>query len=175
MMNNKFKSKNVGNFSINDCLDYQRRDINLQVFFKEINISILEKFKINKKSGKSFCDKCQKETKCSLYNYLYSANTILPIILDRGNDDNFLIEEIIIPEELNLENYVEYNKSVKKYYLCGVVSNLGKNNSNGRFVAYCRMTYNGKWFRYFNEKISSCKLNEIFTEGVPYLIIYHKI
>ena len=128
MMNNKFKSKNVGFFSINDCLDYQRRDINLQVFFKEINLSILEKFKINKKSGKSICDKCQKETKCSLYNYLYSANTILPIILDRGNDDNFLIEEIIIPEELNLENYVEYNKSVKKYYLCGVVSNLGKTN-----------------------------------------------
>ena len=175
MKNNKFKRKNIGFLSINDCLDYQRRDINLKDFFKEINLSILEKFKINNKSGKAFCDKCQKETKWSLYNYLYSANTILPIILNRGNDDDYLIEEIIIPEELNLENYVEYNKSVKKYYLCGVVSNLGKNNTNGRFIAYCRMTYNGKWFRYFNEKISSCKLNEIFTEGVPYLIIYHKI
>lgn len=31
MLNNKFKSKNVGFFSINDCLDYQRRDINLYI------------------------------------------------------------------------------------------------------------------------------------------------
>ena len=175
LMNNKFTKKKIGFISLNDCLDYQRRNINLQDFLTEINSSILEKFKINKNSGKSFCDKCHQATQCSLYNYLYSANTILPIILDRGNDDNFLIEEIKIPEELNLENYVEFNKSVKKYYLCGLISNFGKNNTNGKFVAYCRMTYNGKWFRFFNEKISSCKFKEIITEGVPYLIIYHKI
>ena len=123
----------------------------------------------------AFCDKCQTETKCSLYNYLYSANTILPIIFERGNDNYFFAEDIKFPEELNLEYYVEFNKSIKKYYLCGVVSNLGKNNKSGRFVAYCRMSQNGKWYKYNNEKVNICSLKDIYKEGISYMLIYHKI
>jgi len=175
MDESKFKAKNSGFIGLNDCLNFQRREINLHPLFKEIKLSILEKFGINQKTGKFFCDKCKLNKKCSLYNYLYSANTILPIILERGDDDNYFIEDIKFPEELNLENYVEFNKSVKKYYLCGVVSNLGKNNTYGRFVAYCRMSYNGNWYCYNNEKINLCKLKDIYKDGIPYILIYHKI
>ena len=175
MNESKFKAKNSGFITLNDCLNFQRREINLHPSFKEIKLSILEKFGINQKTGKAFCDKCQFDNKCSLYNYLYSANTILPIILERGDDDKYFIEDIKFPEELNLENYVEFNKSVKKYYLCGVISNLGKNNTYGRFVSYCRMTYNGNWYCYNNEKINLCKLKDIYKDGIPYMLIYHKI
>ena len=137
--------------------------------------NILKIFGINIKTGKAFCNNCQIDTKCTIYNYLYSANTILPIILERGDDDNYFIEDINIPDELNLENYVEFKKSIKKYYLCGVVSNLGKNNTYGRFVAYCRMSYNGNWYCYNNEKINLCKLKDIYKDGIPYILIYHKI
>ena len=99
----------------------------------------------------------------------------MPIILERGDDDDYLVEDIKFPNELDLENYVEFNKSVKKYYLCGVVSNIGKNNTIGKFVAYCKMTHNGKWYKYFNEKYSSCTIDDIYNEGVPYILIYHKI
>ena len=173
--NDKSHGKIIGFLSLNDCLDYQRRTINIPLLFNDINLFILEKFGINRKSGKAFCEQCQEETQCSLNNYLYSSNTILPIILERGNDDNYLIEDIKFPNELNLENYIEFNKSVKKYYLCGVVSNLGKNNILGKFVSYCKMTYNGKWYKYHNEKSSSCTLDDIYKEGVPYMLIYHKI
>ena len=173
--NNKSHGKIIGFISIKDCLDYLRRDINLPSLFNDINLFILEKFGINRKSGKAFCEKCQEETQCSLNNYLYSSNTILPIILERGDDDDYLVEDIKFPNELDLENYVEFNKSVKKYYLCGVVSNIGKNNTIGKFVAYCKMTHNGKWYKYFNEKYSSCTIDDIYNEGVPYILIYHKI
>ena len=173
--NNKSHGKIIGFISIKDCLDYLRRDINLPSLFNDINLFILEKFGINRKSGKAFCEQCQEETQCSLNNYLYSSNTILPIILERGDDDDYLVEDIKFPNELDLENYVEFNKSVKKYYLCGVVSNIGKNNTIGKFVAYCKMTHNGKWYKYFNEKYSSCTIDDIYNEGVPYILIYHKI
>ena len=173
--NNKSHGKIIGFISIKDCLDYLRRDINLPSLFNDINLFILEKFGINRKSGKAFCEQCQEETQCSLNNYLYSSNTILPIILERGDDDDYLVEDIKFPNELDLENYVEFNKSVKKYYLCGVVSNIGKNNTIGKFVAYCKMTHNGKWYKYFNEKYSSCTIDNIYNEGVPYILIYHKI
>ena len=173
--NNKSHGKIIGFISIKDCLDYLRRDINLPSLFNDINLFILEKFGINRKSGKAFCEQCQEETQCSLNNCLYSSNTILPIILERGDDDDYLVEDIKFPNELDLENYVEFNKSVKKYYLCGVVSNIGKNNTIGKFVAYCKMTHNGKWYKYFNEKYSSCTIDNIYNEGVPYILIYHKI
>ena len=173
--NNKSHGKIIGFISIKDCLDYLRRDINLPSLFNDINLFILEKFGINRKSGKAFCEQCQEETQCSLNNCLYSSNTILPIILERGDDDDYLVEDIKFPNELDLENYVEFNKSVKKYYLCGVVSNIGKNNTIGKFVAYCKMTHNGKWYKYFNEKYSSCTIDDIYNEGVPYILIYHKI
>lgn len=172
---NKSHGKIIGFISIKDCLDYLRRDINLPSLFNDINLFILEKFGINRKSGKAFCEQCQEETQCSLNNYLYSSNTILPIILERGDDDDYLVEDIKFPNELDLENYVEFNKSVKKYYLCGVVSNIGKNNTICKFVAYCKMTHNGKWYKYFNEKYSSCTIDDIYNEGVPYILIYHKI
>ena len=175
IMNNKFKRKFSSFLSINDCLDYLRRDINLSTLNKQINLSSLEKFGFKQKAGKFFCDKCNVDNKFTLNNYLYSANTILPMILERGDDDNYYLDDIQIPEELNLENYVEYNKSVKKYYLCGVVSNLWKNNTYGKFVAYCRMMYNGNWYCYNNEKIKLCMLKDVLKEGVPYMLIYHKI
>ena len=173
--NDKSHGKIIGFISLNDCLDYLRRDINLPSLFHDINLFILEKFGINRKSGKAFCENCQEETQCSLNNYLYSSNTILPIIIERGDDDNYLVEDIKFPNELDLENYIEFKKSVKKYYLCGVVSNIGKNNTIGKFVAYCKMTHDGKWYKYFNEKFSSCTIDDIYNEGVPYILIYHKI
>ena len=175
MKETKYKNKNIEFLNLDDCFDYQRREINITSLFDEVNLSTLDEFGINKNTGMAFCDKCQTETKCSLYNYLYSANTILPIIFERGNDNYFFAEDIKFPEELNLEYYVEFNKSIKKYYLCGVVSNLGKNNKSGRFVAYCRMSQNGKWYKYNNEKVNICSLKDIYKEGIPYMLIYHKI
>ena len=175
VMDNKILNKKRSILNLYDCFDYQRREINLNPFTNDINTSILEIFNINSKSGKTFCDNCQNESSCKLYNCLYSSNTILTIILERGDDNNYFIEDFKFPEELNLENYVEINKNVKKYYLCGVVSNLGRNNSFGRFIAYCRMINKGKWFSYENEKRKLCYINDVYKNGIPYMLIYHKV
>ena len=173
-LNNKFASNKSYCLSLNDCFDYYNRALNLSTSQKEISKTYLEKLKVTEK-GKILCNKCQSLKIGTLYKSIYSAATILPIILERGNDENYYIDELKFPDELNLENYVEFNKSVKKYYLCGVVSNLGKNNSFGKFCAYCRMIPNGKWFCYKNESVSNCTAQDVHQTGVPYMIFYHKL
>ena len=173
--NNKFRNNNSNYLSLNDCLDYFSRPINISNSLKEIQKTFNEKFNVNMENGKIFCKKCQEEKYNTLYKSIYSSCTILPIILERGNDDNYYINELKFPDELNLENYVEFNKSVKKYYLCGAVSNLGRNNTLGQFCAYCRMTPNGTWYCYKNEKVSNCTPEDVHHKGVPYLLFYHKI
>ena len=175
MLNNKYGNKNSLFLSLNDCLDYYRRPLNISTSLKEINQLFLEKFNINEKNGIFFCSKCQSEKKGTIYKSIFSAHTILPIILERGNDDNYYIDELKFPDELNLENYVEFNKSIKKYYLCGVISNLGRNNTLGQFCAYCRMMPNGKWFCYKNERVDYCTSQDVHQKGVPYMLFYHKI
>ena len=175
MLNNKFRNNNSICLSLYDCFDYYQRPFNLSNSIKEMQKSFCVKFNVNEKNGKIFCNKCQEEKNGTLYKSIYSAHTILPFILERGNDDNYFIEELKFPDELNLENYVEYNKSIKKYYLCGVVSNLGRNNTFGNFCAYCRMIHNGKWFCYKNEYVSYCAKEDVHHTGVPYMLFYHKI
>ena len=171
MLNNKFKNNNSIFLSLNDCFDFYR----LPQSLKTINNSLLKKFNINKLNGTFFCSKCNAQKIGTLYKSIFSAHTILPIILERGNDNDYFVEDLKFPDELNLENYVEFNKSIKKYFLCGVVSNLGINNSHGKFCAYCRMTPNSKWFSYNNQYVSSCTTYEVHQKGVPHMLFYHKI
>ena len=173
-LNNKFASNKSYCLSLNDCLDYYNRPLNLSTSQKEISKTYLVKLNVTEK-GKILCNKCQSLKIGTLYKSIYSAATILPIILERGNDENYYIDELKFPDELNLENYVEFNKSIKKYYLCGVVSNLGKNNSFGKFCAYCRMIPNGKWYCYKNESVSNCTDQDVHQTGVPYMVFYHKL
>ena len=175
VLNDKLGNNNSIFLSLNDCLDYFTRTIKDSSHIKDINKSILEKLKINSKKGTINCKNCKKDTKTFVQKFLFSTPPVLPIILERGNDENYFIEELKFPDELNLENYVEYQKSVKKYYLCGVVSNLGKNNNFSKFCTYSRMTPNGKWFCYKNENVSNCTIDDVHQNGVPYLLFYHKI
>ena len=175
LLNSKFNTKKRIILSLNDCLDYYRRPINLSKSVKDMQKSFFEKFEINSENGSIFCGKCHDEKTGTLYKTMYSAHTILAIILERGGDDNYYIDEVKFPDELNLENYVEFNKSIKKYYLCGVVSNLGRNNTFGQFCAFCRMTPNGTWFCYKNEYVNSCSAEDVHKNGVPYMLFYHKI
>ena len=171
MLNSQFKNNNSIFLSLNDCFDFYRLPQSLKI----INNLFSKKFNINITNGHFYCSKCKKENLGTLYKSIFSAHTILPIILERGNDDNYFVEDFKFPDELNIENYVEFNKSIKKYFLCGVVSNLGINNSKGKFCAYCRMTPNSKWFCYKNEYVKNCDTYEVHQKGVPQILFYHKI
>ena len=175
LQNNKLSNSKSIFLSLNDCFDYYRRPINLSKSVKDMQKTFFEKFDINEENGYIFCEKCQDEKTATLYKSMYSAHTILPIILERGNDDNYYIDELKFPDELNLENYVEFNKSIKKYYLCGVLSNLGRNNTYGQFCAFCRMSPKGAWFCYKNEYVNSCSVEDVHQKGVPYMLLYHKV
>ena len=81
MLNNKFGNNNSLFLSLNDCLDYYRRPITITSSLKDINKSFFTKFNINEQNGNIFCNKCKSEKKGTLNKIIFSAHTILPIIL----------------------------------------------------------------------------------------------
>ena len=122
-----------------------------------------------------YCNKCKCKNTTTILKSIYSSHTIMPIIIDRGDDSNLNKDKIEFPDELDLSKYVEYKNSSKHFYLCGVVSNSGYSNNFGKFEAFCKMEQNSTWYNYNNEQVSSCSVEEVHNKGMQYILFYHKI
>ena len=122
-----------------------------------------------------FCKNCKCKNTTTILRSIYSSHTIMPIIIDRGDDSNLNKDKIEFPDKLDLSKYVEYKNSSKHFYLCGVVSNFGYSNNFGKFEAFCKMEQNSTWYNYNNEQVSSCSVDEVHNKGMQYILFYHKI
>ena len=152
---NKEKKKN--DINLIDCFDYYNKPEYLL-------------------GGNGFyCKKCKCKNTTTILKSIYSSHTIMPIIIDRGEDSNLCKEKLEFPDELDLSKYVEYKNSSKLFYLCGVVTNFGYSNNFGKFEAFCKMEQNSTWYNYNNEQVSSCSVEEVHNKGMQYILFYHKI
>ena len=122
-----------------------------------------------------YCNNCKCKNTTTILKSIYSSNSIMPIIIDRGDDSNLNKDKIEFPDELDLSKYIEYKNNSKHFYLCGVVSNSGFSNNFGKFEAFCKMGQNSKWYNYNNEKVSACSAEEVHNKGMQYILFYHKI
>ena len=122
-----------------------------------------------------YCQNCKSKNTTTILNSIYSSHTILPIIIDRGDDSQLNKDKIEFPDELDISKYIEYKSSSRNFYLCGVVSNLGFSNNFGKFEAFCKMEQKGQWFNYNDEKVSSCPIEDVHNKGIQYILFYHKI
>ena len=151
IMDIKLKIKNK--ITLDDCFNYYRTKC----------------LKIN-----HLCQNCGESENNLLYRSIYSSQAILLIILDRGEGNEFCRDEVQFNEELNLEKYIEYNRSYKKFFLCGVISIFFAENNLKKYCAFYREEKNSQWYYYYNEKINLCNINDIYTKGIPTMLIYHK-
>ena len=79
---------------------------------------------------------------------------------------------------INLRDYVQFKKDEKKskekFYLCGIVTFLeeyGKQN----YIAFCKVGKNNDWYCYDDESVYPVTFQEIKNNGIPQVLIYHKL
>ena len=142
--------------NLNDCFNYYR--------------------KIDYFTGQNciYCNSCNSLQNANYCNLLYSAPTILSIVLNRGKDNADFKDKFDIYMNLNLGNFVTENPFCANYYLIGVVCHIGDSSMSGHFFSYCRSDIKSSWYKYNDTFVSQCDEKEILNALTPYILFYHK-
>ena len=155
----KFKNNSFLNNSVNiyDCFDYDRK----------VNLMYGE--------NSMFCNFCKQTTNCKMCTCLKTGPEILILLLKRGKGIEFNVK-INFMEDLDLSNYIELKNTVFKYKLIGVITHIGKCNSSGHFIAFCKDPISQSWNKYNDAIVSEVKdfQNEVINFGEPYILFCQK-
>jgi ubiquitin C-terminal hydrolase len=132
-----------------------------------------------------YCNKCKSLCSGLHHQMIFSLPPVLIIVLNRGRNNQDFNEEFDFEEVLNFtnNNYIIYEKSYKKYFLCGIIVHLGESSSSGHFICYCRKTVNEKFVMYNDTQVSEnieiddakkCSISDNANEKrTPYILFYH--
>ena len=95
-----------------------------------------------------FCKVCRQLSPGVHQQQIYGMPNILIIILNRGKNNQDFNEEFRFDEILDFTNtnLVVNNGSIKKFYLCGIITHLGESGDRGHFIAYCRNNANDNFY-----------------------------
>ena len=89
--------------------------------------------------------------------------SILIIILNRGKNNQEFSEFFRIDELLNFANesfFCNPPERKKKYFLCGIISYIGKGLNNGYFICFWRNSINEKFYRYDDISVKEVSVEE---------------
>ena len=141
------------------------------------NVRIIECFNYYQKYEiyTSFhCNSCGLD----FYGYqqarLVRAPKTLIINLNRGKGLQFNVK-IIFEEYLYLAQYIMDNSSPFYYELTGIICHYGTNDMGGHFIAFCKNSNNGEWYKYNDQSVTKSSFNEVRQSGLPYVLFYSYI
>ena len=129
-----------------------------------------------------YCNACEKYTECYQKQDCYTLPPILVIILNRGKNNQDFNEYFLFDETLDLSNFVQYENSWKKYFLSGIITQLGKSGYDEHFVAYCRNNINDNFICYNDDSVTQVTIKEAMSSRIsekeyeniiPYILFYH--
>jgi ubiquitin C-terminal hydrolase len=132
-----------------------------------------------------YCNNCKCLYSGTHQQMMFSLPPVLIIVLNRGRNNLDFNENFDFPEVLNFigTNYVIYEGSYKKYFLCGIIVHLGESSSSGHFICYCRRSMNEKFVMYNDtivtenieiEEAMKCTIsNNTNEKRTPYILFYH--
>ncbi len=122
-----------------------------------------------------YCDRCKSQSDAIYINNIYTFPPTLIIILNRGKGNLFQCD-VDFPQNLNLQNYAQCNKSNVNYKLRGVITHLGESGMSGHFIAYCKHRITDMWYCYNDSTVTLCQDQENdFRKGTPYILFYDSI
>lgn len=114
---------------------------------------------------------------------------MLIFILDRGKNNKefeevFRIDEIIdLNSSSNIICNINIKKKYKKYFLCGIITAIGKIGVNHNFICYFRKSLNQKFYCYNNEAVYNASVEDAMKikisrnkeeeNIIPYILFYH--
>ena len=67
------------------------------------------------------------------------------------------------------------DKSPNYYELVGVISHFGESNMGGHFIAYCKNSFDGKWYKFNDAMVNESSFQEASFQGLPYVLFYSYI
>ena len=119
-----------------------------------------------------YCSRCQRQCDSMLFNNIFSLPPILMIVLNRGKGNAFDCD-VDFPQNLNLQNFVQYPHTNCNYKLKGVITHFGQSGLGGHFIAYCRHRIIDDWYCFNDSTVKPCKDQENdFRKGIPYILFY---
>ena len=167
----EFPLELVYNYSLNQNLpsinNQGKKCVNLLTCFEQYGLS-------SKITGENqlYCNYCKGLRDSESKNVLFSLPPVLVLILNRGKGKSFDCD-VDFPEFLNLQNFINYKKSIYEYRLRGVISHLGESGMSGHFIAYCRHRINNEWYCYNDATVTKCQDQKNgFMKGTPYILFY---
>jgi hypothetical protein len=176
--NNVYDLKNCNSFKLNisgcylskkekitikDCLKYQSEE--------------------PQKRKPIHCKNCQKKRKFYFYSKIYRSPNIFIFLIDRGIEFNEKRNELlkiplIIEDQLDLEEFIEYKDTPTKYELIGIVSILIKDN---KYVSMCKSPIDNNWYNYNDEEIQKIEHKKVielcnnYNIYSPCIVIYKAV
>ena len=131
-----------------------------------------------------YCNRCKQLSPGAHKQDIYGFPRILIIVLDRGENNQDFNEEFKFDEVLDFsnKNLIINKNSIKKFYLSGIITSLGGNNSSSHFIAYCRNSLNDNFICYNDAAVNpvstieamSTKISKInFEKKTSYILFYH--
>ena len=158
VQNFNYNIQNINSVNIYDCFDYNQK---LEFFTGENSM---------------YCNNCKSQQPASYNTLLFTAPEIIIIVLNRGKGIEFNVK-LDFYEELNLQNYVQFNNFGYLYNLIGVVTHLGESGASGHFIAYSKSPVDNQWYRYNDDIVTKVKnfKEEIIDYAMPYILFFNKI
>ena len=131
-----------------------------------------------------YCNRCKQLSPGLHKQDVYGLPRILIIILNRGRNNQDFNEAFRFDEFLDFSqhNIVVNQNSIKKYYLCGIITHLGESGSGGHFIAYCRNNPNNNFLCYNDSSVSQVSVPDAMSYKIskkemekktPYILLYH--
>ena len=182
-----FQTFNLLIFPLKKVKDYKIRKFGNA---RNLNLNLYDAFLCEQEEEKLvgenmiYCNRCKQLTTGSHKQDIHGLPRILIIILNRGKNNQDFNEEFTFPEFLDFtnQNMVVNPESIKKFYLCGIITHLGESGSGGHFIAYCRNRLNDNFLCYNDATVTkvstfdamAAKISKIETERkTPYILLYH--
>ena len=148
----KYKNYNINKVSILDCFDYNEK------------VDLYPSF---------YCNYCRGESTSKNQTKIVDSPKTLIINLNRGKGIQFNID-IIFEEYLDLKNYV-YNQEIFYYELIGMICHYGESSMAGHFIAFCKNSEDGKWYKFNDGFVTESSFEEVCKSGMPYVLYYSYI
>ena len=175
----KFKGKH------NSTIIQKKNDMNNTNNFSEwlnkiydenenIPISLIDciDYYYNKKNEFDYlCPYCHQFCRQVSINRIYLSPNIFIFILNRGKNNIFSVK-MNYPPTLEINSYLETNKSPNNYELFGVITHLGLSGPGGHFIAFSKNPIDNKWYRYNDDKVTEADTFNIHNEGIAYILFY---
>lgn len=149
------QKNNKYSITLNDCLEFESNKIR-----------------------EMYCHKCKNQKPISNITKIYRSPKVLIFFLNNGEFDQKLLNiKFVLENKINLQKYINDQKSPKKYELNGIIS-IDINTK--KYVSFCNSSDNQQWFYFYNETNTPINENQVIfnndnSQFIPCILFYQSI